>query len=178
VKRVIGYGVEMHNNLALIDNQNLYLSAVRAKSPWRIDMKRFRVYLEEKYHITEARLYMGAHMPEQQRMYDNFRSFGYELQFRQHSIQQAGTKKGNVDSDITFALTKFAMDDEGFDKVYLVSGDGDYKLAVDFLIQQSKFGKILLPSHENASSLYKQLELKYYAYLDDMSMRLKIGLKK
>ena len=37
------------------------------------------------------------------------------------------TKKGNVDTDIVFEIMKNLIDNKRFDKVVIVSGDGDYK---------------------------------------------------
>ena len=45
-----------------------------------------------------------------------------------------GKKKGNVDSDIIFSIMKKIYKKELFDKIVLVSGDGDYKMLVDFFI--------------------------------------------
>lgn len=61
-------------------------------------------------------------------------------------------------------------------KIFLVSGDGDYKMLVDFLIEEKKFGKILFPDRQFASSLYKKLGSEYFDYLE--SVREKIGVKK
>ena len=52
------------NNYAYIDNQNLYMATKFADEPWLIDMKRFRIYLSEKYHVSKAYLFMGAHNPD------------------------------------------------------------------------------------------------------------------
>ena len=41
-------------------------------------------------------------------------------------------KKGNVDSDIIFNIMKKLYSKEDFDKIILVSGDGDYRMLVDF----------------------------------------------
>ncbi|MFA6404683.1 MAG: hypothetical protein WCW03_01665 [Candidatus Paceibacterota bacterium] len=60
----------------------------------------------------------------------------------------------------------------------LASGDGDYKLVVDFLIEEKRFEKILFPDLERASSLYKKLSNKHFANLDDVCTRNKIGKKK
>lgn len=54
---------------------------------------------------------------------------------------------------------------EDFKKIVLVSGDGDYKLLVDFLIEEDKFEKILFPNKEFASSLYKKITRKFFDYL-------------
>lgn len=61
-------------------------------------------------------------------------------------------------------------------KVLLVSGDGDYKMLVDFLIEEKKFGKMLFPNRKFASSLYKKLGSEYFDYLE--SVRDKIGQEK
>jgi hypothetical protein len=55
-----------------------------------------------------------------------------------------------------------------------VSGDGDYKMLVDFLIEQNKFEKILFPNRRYRSSLYKAIDIKHVAYLDDADIKKKI----
>jgi len=67
---------------------------------------------------------------------------------------------------------------EDFNKIILVSGDGDYKLLVDFLIEENKFGKILFPDKKFASSLYKKLGSEYFDYLENMDIKEKIEVKK
>ncbi len=85
-----------------------------------------------------------------------------------------GKKKGNVDSDIIFQVMKKLYKGEDFDKIILVSGDGDYKLLVDFLIEENKFEKILFPDRSRASSLYKKIGAKYFDALDGVPIRAKI----
>ena len=47
-------------NIAFIDGQNLYMgTAKREVDPWRIDLQRFRVYLEQKYHVVKAYYFWG-----------------------------------------------------------------------------------------------------------------------
>ena len=89
-----------------------------------------------------------------------------------------GKKKGNVDADIIFSIMKRLYLKEKFDKVVLVSGDGDYKMLVDFLIEQGKFEKILFPNRRYRSSLYKSLLNYHFVYLDDVDVKRKIGHKK
>jgi len=45
------------SNFAFIDSQNLNLS-IRAQG-WFLDYKKFRKYLEDKYSITKAFLFLG-----------------------------------------------------------------------------------------------------------------------
>lgn len=40
------------NNLAFIDGQNLHIGIMQ--NNWKIDHNRFRIYLKDKYHISEA----------------------------------------------------------------------------------------------------------------------------
>ena len=68
---------------------------------------------------------------------------------------------------------KNLIDNKNFDKIVLVSGDGDYKKLVDYLITKNKFKKILFPIKKFASSLYKDLTIRYYDYLDNIDIRKK-----
>jgi len=70
------------------------------------------------------------------------------------------------------------MEKEIPNKVILVSGDGDYKMLVDFLIEENKFEKILLPNQKKSSSLYKKITRKYFDDLSRDSIRRKIGKRK
>ncbi len=45
------------NNYAFIDSQNLNL-AIRDQG-WALDFKRFRRYLEDKYGVTKAFIFIG-----------------------------------------------------------------------------------------------------------------------
>lgn len=45
------------NNYAFIDSQNLNLG-IRDCS-WHLDFARFRTYLKDKYHVTQAFLFVG-----------------------------------------------------------------------------------------------------------------------
>lgn len=168
-----------HDNYAFVDGQNLYMgTAKREDDPWKIDLQRFRIYLEQKYHVKRAFYFLGFLNESNQSLYENIQSAGFILVFREHSSLMLGKKKGNVDSDIIFQIMKKLYHREPFDKVVLVSGDGDYKQLVDFLIEESKLEKILFPDRRRASSLYKKLGAPSFASLDDADVRRKIEMKK
>lgn len=107
-------------------------------------------------------------------MYDKIQEAGFVLKFREHNSAMLAKKKGNVDSDIIFAIMKRLYNKEEFDKVILVSGDGDYRMLVDFLIEESKFKKILFTNREFASSLYKKITRVYYDYLVNIKHRIQL----
>lgn len=166
-------------NLAFIDGQNLYMgTAKRQIDPWRIDLARFFVYLKRKYNISEAYYFLGYIQEANQELYEEIRCAGFILIFREHNPVMIGKKKGNVDSDIIFYVMRMMYKKEDFKAIVLVSGDGDYKLLVDFLIEENKFKKILFPDRNKRSSLYKSLSNKFFAYLDDTDIRNKIEKKK
>jgi len=159
-------------NIAFVDGQNLHLGT-RGNS-WAIDHIKFRTYLKEKYKIDEAYYFLGFISTGEQDLYDRLQKAGFILSFREHPANLKGSKKGNVDSDIIFSLMKKLVENEPFDKAFIISGDGDYKKLVDFLIKRVKFGKMLFPNNGNASSLYKALGGEYFDFLDSPDVRAKI----
>jgi uncharacterized LabA/DUF88 family protein len=163
-------------NIAYIDGQNLYISTAKNEPRWSIDLSRFRVYLREKYNVERAYYYLGYVKNDKstQKLYAEIQAAGYALVFRQHGATMLGKKKGNVDSDIIFSIMKRLYLKENFDNIVLVSGDGDYMMLVDFLIEENKFEKILFPNRRYRSSLYKKLSNKFFAYLDNFDTRMKI----
>lgn len=163
-------------NIAFIDGQNLKMGTVDTTPSWRVDLKRFRVYLKEKYQVDTAYYYMGYVIDgaEYEKLYDYIQESGFILKFREHNSAMLGKKKGNVDSEIIFNAMKRLYLKEKFEKIVLVSGDGDYKILVDFLIEHKKFEKILFPNKKYASSLYKSISRTYYSYLSDEGVKNKI----
>jgi uncharacterized LabA/DUF88 family protein len=168
------------NNIAYIDGQNLYMGATKSGPKWYIDLARFRIYLRDKYKVNKAYYYLGYVNDGEiyQSLYESIQSAGFLLVFREHNSAMMGAKKGNVDSDIIFDAMKRLYKKEAFDKIVLVSGDGDYKSLVTFLINEKRFSKLLFPNKKYASSLYKQLEPSYFDYLDSPGIKNKIESKK
>jgi uncharacterized LabA/DUF88 family protein len=164
------------SNIAFIDGQNLHLGT--KESGWAIDHARFRTYLSEKYSITEAYYFLGFVSEEEQDLYDKLQKAGFILSFREHSSALRGSKKGNVDSDIIFALMRKLVENEPFGKAFIISGDGDYKKMVDYLVKKSKFGKMLFPNRQFASSLYKSLGSEFYDYLENADVKAKISYQR
>jgi uncharacterized LabA/DUF88 family protein len=142
---------------------------------WKVDLFKFRIYLEKKYGAKEAYYFLGYVQEVNQEIYSEIQKAGFILVFKQHNPAMLGKKKGNVDTDIVFEIMKKIYKRKDFDKIILVSGDGDYKLLVDFLIEENKFKKILFPNRRYRSSLYKELSNNYFTYLDDKDIKNKIS---
>lgn len=111
-------------------------------------------------------------------LYEEIQTAGFILVFREHNSAMLGTKKGNVDTDIVFSIMRRLYKKENFDKVVLVSGDGDYKMLVDFLIEEGRLEKVLFPKRRYASSLYKTIGATYYTDLSQTEIREKVAKKK
>jgi uncharacterized LabA/DUF88 family protein len=160
-------------NIAFINGQNLHLGT--KEDGWKVDLTRFRVYLRDKYYIVEAYYFLGYVSDEQEALYSNLQRAGFIVVFKEHHQSSVGKKKGNVDSDIIFEIMRTLIDDKLFAKIVLVSGDGDYKKAVDYLIKKNRFEKILFPNEKFASSLYKKLTSRYFDYLSRDEVRNKVS---
>ena len=166
---------KQENNFAFIDGQNLYMGTTKSsKRLWRINLKKFRIYLQNKYKVSTAYYFLGYVNEINRSLYEEIQKTGFVLMFREHNSAMLGKKKGNVDSDIIFHIMKKMYKKEPFDKIVLVSGDGDYKMLVDFLIEEKKFKKILFPNKKFASSLYRKLAPVYFDYLDNKDVKRKI----
>lgn len=168
----------LHNE-AFIDGQNVYLATTTAENAWKIDLQRFRVYLQDKYQVARAYYFIGAADESHRKLYQTIQEAGFILMFRKHSLEMIGHKKGNVDTDIVFTIMAKIADHEKFNKVILVSGDGDYYQTVDYLINKGRFGRLLAPSYHGMSSLYKQyVDRAYYSFLDEPGTKNKIYARK
>ena len=126
------------------------------------------IYLKEKYNITQAYYFIGYKSDTYTLIYEALTKSGFILVFKEHDQDSIAQKKGNVDTDIVFEIMKNLVDNTFFEKIILISNDGDYKKVVDYLISKNKFEKILFPSKKNISSLYKKLPSKYFDYLESI----------
>lgn len=161
------------NNIAYIDGQNLHLGTT--SNNWKVDHQRLRIYLKDKYNVSEAYYFFGYTSEEQQGLYNNLQKAGFIVVFKEHNSTLSTKKKGNVDTDIVFEVMKSCIENKTFNKVILISGDGDYKKMADYLITKNRFKKILFPNRRFRSSLYKKLSNNYFAYLDDKDIQGKIA---
>lgn len=166
------YTRSMGNNQAFVDGQNLYFNT--KSHGWSVNLARFRVYLREKYKVEKAYYFLGAVYDENQKIYESIQEAGFILIFREHNSSMVGKKKGNVDTDIVFTIMEKIAEQEDFDKIVLVSGDGDYFKMVRYLIEKERFAKLLSPNKRSMSSLYRPFTPKYTDHLDRVEIQRKI----
>lgn len=167
---------ELLCNEAFVDGQNIYMNTMSNK--WKVDLKKFRIYLRDKYQVKEAYYFLGAVDNGNQELYELIQKAGFILVFREHNQSMIGKKKGNVDTDIVFTIMAKIADRERFNKVVLVSGDGDYYKMVNYLVKKNRFEKLLSPNRHSTSSLYRVFTPKYVDFLDNPGIKKKIEYRK
>lgn len=160
------------NNIAYIDWQNLHLGTSSEK--WKIDFNKFRIYLRDKFKVSEAYYFLWFLSDEEQELYTKIQKAWFILVFREHSSELKWKKKWNVDADIVFEIMKRIIDEKDFDKIVLVSGDWDYIKLVNYLIQKWLLEKILFPWRKY-SSLYKTIKKQYWMNLWLYEIKQKIA---
>lgn len=162
-------------NIAFIDWQNLHLWT--KSENWKIDFNKFRVYLKDKFKVKEAYIFLWFLDEEQQKLYTNLQKAWYIIQFREHNANMKWKKKWNVDVDIVFEVMKRLIEENNFNKIVLVTWDGDYIKLVKYLIEKNKLEKILFPN-KRYSSLYKKIKDRYWMNLSDERVKAKIKYDK
>ena len=81
------------NNYAFIDSQNLNLGI--QKLGWKLDYRRFRVYLAEKYGVKKAYIFIGF-VALNQSLYDHLQEAGFILKFKPTIPDADGKRKDMV----------------------------------------------------------------------------------
>ena len=157
------------NNFAYIDGANLH-KGVRSLD-WEFDYKRFRVWLKDKYGVSQAYLFLGM-MPKYKDLYTKLQEFGYTLVFKDVIYVGDGKAKGNCDANIIVHAMQNTYENK-FDKAILISSDGDYTPLVKFLIEKNKMEVILSPYEtKKCSVLLKRTGVKI-SYISDQQSILK-----
>ncbi len=165
----------MEKNIAYIDWQNLHLGT---KNDWWIcDFRKLRVFLEDKFKVKEAYYFLWFISEEEQELYNNLQRAWFIVVFREHSSALKWNKKWNVDVDIVFEIMKKVHNDNDFNKIVLVTGDGDYIKLVRYLLRKDLLERIIFPN-ENHSSLYQKLGNKVFYYLKDAKNKIQYKRKR
>lgn len=177
-------------NFAFIDSQNLNLGV--QKVGWKMDWRKFRVYLREKHNVTSAYMFIG-YMPENESLYEQMHDAGYlvvlkptldmfektegpgpRAQGPEAQKEEKPATKGNVDAELVLYAVK---EMPNYHKAVIVSGDGDFYGLVEYLIKQNKLERLLAPNWQY-STLLKPFE-SYIERIDQKRRELAYrGFKK
>lgn len=172
---------------AFIDSQNLNIGT--QKSGWKMDWRKFRQFLADRYGVSKAYMFIG-YIPENEDLYEQMHDAGYAVVLKPtfdltrpqpemlevmgeeqaKKVLEAEEKKpikGNIDAE----LVLWAMKEmSSYEQAIIVSGDGDFYCLVEYLDQKGRLRNLLTPS-EHYSSLYNRYE-KYVVRLDQFRREL------
>jgi uncharacterized LabA/DUF88 family protein len=129
---------------AFIDSQNLNLG-VRSLG-WRIDYRKLRLYLSNKFGVERAFMFVGM-VAGNQKLYSELQESGFILIFKptvRYVKDGKTTVKGNVDAELV--LHAAAIEFDHYDKAIIVTGDGDFACLVEFLVEKDKLLHLMTPN--------------------------------
>ncbi|MBI5299740.1 MAG: NYN domain-containing protein [Deltaproteobacteria bacterium] len=156
---------QSENNYAFIDSQNLNL-AIREQG-WVLDFTRFRRYLQEKYKVSKAFIFIGF-IAQNQDLYTSLQKAGYILIFKPTLFLPDGKVKGNVDAELVLhAMIEYPH----YDKAMIVTGDGDFCCLVDYLLKNKKLLKLMIPNRGRYSSLFRKL-MPHIVFMNELRVKL------
>jgi uncharacterized LabA/DUF88 family protein len=162
---------------AFIDSQNLNLGT--QKMGWKMDWRKFLQFLKDEYNVEKAYLFIG-YIPENVAMYEQLHELGYFIVLKrtlevkshdkdkgEHHKEEKDTPKVIVKGNVDAELVLYAMKElPNYDKAVIVSGDGDFHALVEYLDQQNKLLKLMVPNWQY-STLLKEFE-KYVVRIDKL----------
>ncbi len=159
--------MKKENNYAFIDSQNLYLSI--KQQWWKLDYKRFRVYLKDQYKVSKAFIFIG-YVPWNQKLYTSLQELWYIIIFKPTLELKDWTVKWNVDAELVLHTM---IEYNSFDKAIIISWDWDFYCLIEHLIGNIKLKKVLIPNKNKYSSLLKKF-YKYLVFLNHPDLKKKI----
>ncbi len=168
---------------AFIDSQNLNLSIQKdivnngtgeiIYKGWKLDFRRFFIYLHDKYKVDKAFLFIGL-VAGNEKLYKFLEDVGYTLIYKPTLDYSEGKErftKGNVDAELVLhTIIEFP----NYNKAIIVSGDGDYYCLVEYLEKKNKLLHIIIPNKASYSSLLRKYS-RYFVYVTDLRGKLEFG---
>jgi len=148
------------NNFAYIDGANLHKGV--DDLGWKLDYKRLRLWLNNKYNVKRAYIFLGL-IPQYKDLYNYLQEIGFTLVFKETVYDDNGKAKGNCDADLVLR-TVCDTYENNFDRAVIVSSDGDYASLIKFLQGKGKILSIVSPS--NYCSLLLKRTNARILYLD------------
>jgi uncharacterized LabA/DUF88 family protein len=148
-------------NYAFIDGQNLYLGI--QELGWKLDYKKFFIFLQEKYSVKKVYLFLG-YLPRNEVIYNYLKLFGYSLVFKE-ILNHEGLIKGNVDAEL---VLQAAIEIHDYDKAIIITGDGDFACLIKYLNQHQKLLSLLTPNLKHCSALLKKAAQEKLTCIGDL----------
>jgi len=156
---------------AFIDSQNLNLG-VKAQS-WKLDWRKFRQYLHNKYNVEKAYLFIG-HVSGNESLYTFLQESDFILVFKPTLEFQRNGKikiKGNVDAEL---VLHSMIEYPNYDQAIIITGDGDFYCLVNYLNEKGKLLKLLVPNVKKYSKLLKPFAPDKTDFMNNLRQKLEV----
>jgi len=161
------------NNFAYIDGANLYNGS--KSLGWKLDYRRFRIWLKDKYSVERAYIFIGL-VGKNSGLYKFLQEAGYTLVFKETVSDSDGKIKGNCDAGLVLNAVCDAYENN-CDKEIIISSDGDYAGLVKFLAEKNKLRVLISPSVSKKCSILLKRTTVPIAYIDDQKHILELKRK-
>ncbi|MCL4419367.1 NYN domain-containing protein [Patescibacteria group bacterium] len=139
---------------AFIDSQNLNLGVL--SQGWKLDWRKFRQYLRNKYNVANAYLFIG-YKPGNEALYTNLQQMGYIIILKPTMELPDKSVKGNVDAELVLHTM---IQYKNYERAIIVSGDGDFFCLVEYLESKKKLFRVFAPNKH-----YSRLFKKYSSFV-------------
>ena len=153
---------------AYIDGANLHKGV--ESSAWKLDYKKFRSWIRQKFNVADAHLFIGL-MPKHATLYTSLQDIGYKLVFKEVVYDGQGKVKGNCDADLVLQATRDFYEN-ALTAVILVSSDGDYASLVRFWLEKGVNCTIVSPAPIRKCSILLKKTGVPIVYLEDVKHKL------
>ena len=154
------------NNYAFIDSQNINLGV--EELGWKLDFRKLRIYLGEKYSVKRAYLFIG-YLPENKNLYSSLQKYGYLLIFKPVMKDNKGKPKGNVDADL---VLQTMIDYDEYHKAVIMTSDGDFHSLIDYLYRNKKLRIVLAPNKDKCSIFLQKSAKERIVFMNNLRKKL------
>ena len=161
IKRETVYAFIDSQNLNLGTSKDIYRNRKLIYKGWKLDFKKFRIYLNNKFRVKKAFLFIG-YIKQNEELYKKLKSYGYDLVFKPTVKDSSGKPKGNVDAELVLHCATIQY--SNYDQAVIISGDGDFYCLHEYLEEKKKLLRIIIPNEKSESSLLKPFQ-KYKTFL-------------
>jgi uncharacterized LabA/DUF88 family protein len=163
---------------AFIDSQNLNLSirndvikkGKAVYKGWKLDFKQFYIYLKDVHRVSRAYIFIG-YKSGNEKLYTYLQECGFICIFKpslEIKINGISKIKGNCDAEMVLHTM---IQYQNFDQAIVVSGDGDFYCLIEYLKDNNKLNKLLIPNKHQYSSLLTKFS-EYFEYVNNLKHKL------
>lgn len=118
---------------------------------------------------SDQSIFFIGFMATHAELYRSLQEQGFILVFKPTLKYRDGHTKGNCDAEL---VLQAMIDYNTYDRVVIVTGDGDFHCLIHYFVHQQKLLKLLIPNQHRYSALLKRFPSEYLAFISDLRNKL------